>query len=232
MRFKAIILFLMAVTAVTLTANADTTYRVRTHDFSRVKVYDNMSVVCKCNPDSAGYAVFTCDDRLADAFIFSENNGTLSMHVATEYVDVKTLPVVTVYSTFLTCVESSSSGDVKVDKPTGCPEFKCRLIGNGSISINDVNANIVKASLDTGKGSLSISGKCNKAQYKMIGTGCINAEQLESNTALCSVLGTGSISCAPEELLKLRGLGSTTVYYKGNPRKITKAGLGKIVPLK
>lgn len=205
-----------------------TTYRVHTGDFSKLRVFDNMKVVYESRPDSAGYAVFTCDDKLADAFIFSMNGNTLSAHIATEYTNTEGLPVVHIYSNFLTYFESSSSARVVVNKIAACPEFTCRLIGNGQMSIDNIHTNTLKASLDTGRGTLAISGKCDKALLKLTGTGTINADMLACKSAICTVLGTGSIGCAPTDLLKLRGLGSTTVYYRGTPKKIVKAGLGKL----
>lgn len=205
-----------------------TTYRIHTGDFSKLRVYDNMTVVYESRPDSAGYAVLTCDDSLADAFIFSMNGDVLSAHVSTEYANVESLPTVHVYSNFLTYIESSSSARVTAAKVAACPEFSCRLIGNGQMSVDDIHTKTLKASLDTGRGTLAISGKCEKALLKMIGTGTISADRLACKSVICTAFGTGSIGCAPTDLLKLRGLGSTTVYYRGTPRKVVKAGLGKL----
>ena len=46
----------------------------------------------------------------------------------------------------------------------------------------------------------------------------------------CNVLGTGSIGCAPEESLDVRGIGTTKVYYSGSPA-IKKVGGARLAQM-
>lgn len=64
----------------------------------------------------------------------------------------------------------------------------------------------------------------------MVGTGTISADRLEADVVQCKILGSGSIGCWPLQKLNVRGIGSTKVYYKGDPQ-VKKSGGGKLYPL-
>lgn len=202
-------------------------YKVEVGQFDKLKVTDNVNVVYRCNPDSTGYAQYVGGKEFADAFIITPKNGTLKIQVSTEDVGNPALPTLFVYSDFLTSVENSSSFSVTVEDPAPCAEFSAKEIGNGSITVENLKANVVKASIATGNGSVNISGKCQKAELKMVGTGLISTDRLEATDVKCKILGSGSIGCWPVERLSVKGIGSTKIYYKGDP-VVKKSGGGKV----
>lgn len=209
------------------------TYTIRVDEFNRLKVNNDINVRYVCNTDSAGLAVFTCEDRFADAFIFSNKNGVLKISINTDYARLwDYLPAVTVYSTFLTSAENQSKLTLDVIGVPHCPELTFKQVGNGTINASDLNATKIKATIATGKGTINIDGEAEYAVLEMIGTGKIDAENLEVKDVSCKVLGTGSITCWPIDKLSVSGLASTTVYYKGEPATIKKSGVAKIEPLK
>ena len=53
------------------------------------------------------------------------------------------------------------------------------------------------------------------------------AEEVE-----CRLTGTGSAYCSPLSKLKIRGIGTGKVYYRGNPEKIEKSGLTTVKAVK
>ncbi|WP_301747048.1 hypothetical protein, partial [uncultured Duncaniella sp.] len=106
-------------------------YELNVGEFHELKVVDGINVVYSCHPDSAGLAVFTCPSSQASAFIFNNKKGKLSMQISTEHVGVANLPVITVYSTYLTKVENSGDSLVKVINVAQGPKFSAKLIGNG-----------------------------------------------------------------------------------------------------
>lgn len=206
-------------------------YAIKVGDFSKLKVSDNCNVIYTTNPDSLGYAYFRAEREFADAFIFSNSSGTLKIQVNTEDVGKKGLPTVHIASRFLTDIESSSTLKVSISSPAPCAIIKSTLIGNGTLIVEGVNSDKAEASLKTGNGTLTISGSCQQAKLSMLGTGTLQADMLKANEVSCRILGSGTIGCWPVEKLSTSGIGSTKVYYKGNPVSVKKRGGGKLLRL-
>lgn len=192
-------------------------YELNVGEFHELKVVDGINVVYSCHPDSAGLAVFTCPSSQASAFIFNNKKGKLSMQISTENVGTANLPVITVYSTYLTKVENSGDSLVKVLNVAQGPKFSAKLIGNGRISVHDVKATEVGAAISTGNGTLAITGVCDHANFNFMGTGVIQADDLQAQTASVKAGGTGSIGLWATKSFTVMGAGSTKVYYKGSP---------------
>lgn len=208
----------------------ETTYNTYCGPFDRLEVTDNVNVVYVNHPDSAGYARYTGDRRFADAFIFSNSKGKLKVQVNTEDVNDPELPTLYLYSNFLTSVSNSSVSRLEIRSIAPCPELKVKQIGNGTIVIHGIDSDRVKGSIATGNGQIVLSGVAREAKYVMVGTGTIQADLLRADVVECRVAGTGTIGCWPVESLNVRGLGSTKVYYKGDP--VVKKGPGvKVFPL-
>lgn len=205
------------------------TYRLNVGRFDKVKITDNVNVIYKTVPDSIGMAVFTGAEEFADAFIFSNNKGKLTIQVNSEDVNHPELPTLYIYSDYITAMESSSALKVTVNHTIPVPSFSAKVIGNGTIVANGINATSMEAVVATGKGVIDISGKCQKAEYRMVGTGKIEALGMEATEVKCTILGTGDIYCWPTKELVSKGIGSTKIYYKGNP-EISKKGGGHILP--
>lgn len=228
-RFLAIF---AVVCAFLVTAQARTqTYRLQVGQFDRLSVYDNVPVVYHANPDSTGYVVYRADEDLADVLMFTNAKGNLKVQIATDKIqDVTDLPVVHVYSDYLTSVENSSALSVKVLSNNSVPRFTARLMGNGEIVADNIKAGEVEAQFMTGNGVIALSGSCDKAVYRMVGTGTIQADEMQAQTVNCKIMGGGSIGCWADTRLDVRGIGSTKIYYKGTPT-VKKVGGGKLFPL-
>lgn len=206
-------------------------YKVEVGQFDKIKVLDNVNVVYRCLPDSTGFIQYRGAKEFADAFIITpKSDGTLRIQVSTEDVGHPDLPTLYIYSDFLTEVENSSTFSVVVENPAPCAEFKAFQIGNGSIAVENLKTNKLSATLNTGNGTVNVSGNAVKAVYKMVGTGIISADRLEAEDVQCKILGSGSIGCWAVSKLSVKGIGSTKIYYKGDP-KIKKSGGGKLYPL-
>ena len=63
----------------------------------------------------------------------------------------------------------------------------------------------------------------------MAGTGTIQADMLKATDVTCQYVGGGSISTYPLNNLTAKGIGSTRIHYRGNP-KIKHRGGGKLIP--
>lgn len=230
---KIISSILLLVCCISATAANLVKYELKVNEFHELKVVDGINVVYSCNPDSAGLAVFTCPSDEAAAFIFNnpKGKGVLSMQLSTESIGRKNMPVVYVYSTFLTKVENSGDSLVKVLNVAKGPKFSAQLIGNGRLVVKNVKATEVNAGISTGNGTLVIAGECELAKIKLVGTGVIQADELKADEVSVKASGTGSVGVWPLESLSVSGVGSTKVYYKGEP-KIKNRTLGiKTLPL-
>lgn len=209
-----------------------TRYELDVNDFSELKVIEGLNVDYKCVPDSAGKAVFTTTPDLASVLMLSNNKGKLEMQISTDGIDYKDLPVITVYSNFLTRVENSGDSTVRVLSVAPGPQFKAKVIGNGRLVVRNVNATQVDANLSTGNGQVVLYGKCQSAKYSLTGTGSIQADDLKAVSVKCRSTGTGTIGCYVTGDLMVVGMGSGKVYYAGHPEKITTRSVGlKVIPL-
>lgn len=231
-RYPIILLFLAAMFLAPSVANAENShYELHIGEFHKLQIDDNVNVVWRSHPDSAGYVRFHGADRFADAFIFSNKNGNLKVQVAPEDVNQPDLPVLYIYSSFLSEVKSSSALTVTAVDVPAAAQLKFTLIGNGSIKAMGLNAPTVEAKVTTGNGIITLSGKCNNARFAMIGTGQIRADELLADDVNCQIMGTGAIYTCALKSLHAKGIGSTKIYYRGNPAEVSKRGGGKFIQM-
>lgn len=202
-------------------------------DFSTLKVTAPVNVDYVCSADSAGMAVFYADAPVSSCIGFTQSGDELRVSFTTDDVPAGPLPRVTVYSTFLTKVSNSADSTVRVISDVKCPTFSATQQGNGSVVVRNVQAEKVDAHLMTGKGQVVVYGRARKANYTMVGAGIIQGDGLEALDVNVKAGGTGQIGCWVTDNLVVKGVGSTTVYYRGTPKTIKKFALGvKIEPLK
>ena len=206
-------------------------YEVKTGSFTKLIIPDNLQVVYTCDPERAGTAHFECEDTIADALMFSRSGSDkLKVQISPDFIGQKLdLPVIYVYSEFLVEVESSSNEKVTVKGLPRCAGFKATIFNNGVIDLQDIDMGKLTARLMTGHGTINISGKADEAVFSLAGTGTIDASRAPVGKVSCHVFGGGQIYCHPLDEIKLKGLGSTTVYYSGKPATVKKQGIGKLV---
>ena len=227
------ILFLIATLSMAVTAMCGGRWHeLKVGAFASLEVVNNIRVTCKFLPDSVGYVRFFTEDEMADAVILDKSKPSRLKVMASPDFAVRTdrIPHIYVYTDILESVQSDSEKKVSVVNPAKCAKFKAVLIGNGNLEVSGINAHRVIGILATGNGKVRLSGHGEDTLLKLTGTGSIEAHDLYADKVTCHVLGGGEIYCYPKEIV-LKGLGSTRVYYRGTPDKITKSGLGKLLPL-
>lgn len=233
MRYFYFVISLLCAMASAFSASAEekiSTYSLNVGRFDKINVVDDANVVFRCSADSTGYVMFRTTPKMADAYIFTNPDGCLKIQVDTREIDDPDLPVIYVYSDFLTSAVSSSAYSLRVEGNMPVPKFSAKLIGNGELIATGINATQVDVSLMTGNGTIVIDGITSKANFRVVGTGLINADALKAEAVSCNFMGGGTLGCWAEKTLDTRGIGTTRVYYKGEP-KIKKVGGGKIYPL-
>ncbi|MDE6199602.1 MAG: DUF2807 domain-containing protein [Muribaculaceae bacterium] len=223
--FITLLMALGATSAVT--AQSVQHYELKVNDFKELRVDNHIPVDYRCNPDSAGYAVFNATDAQAGWVIFDNNGrGKLSVQTDTDYQPGQPMPHITVYSSSLEKVVNSGDSLVRVNNLPASDKFKAVLIGNGRLSVPGVEASTVEASIHSGNGQLTIEGRCTEAKLHLIGTGTILADRLEAVKVKATVVGTGNIGCSPSESITVMGAGSGSVLYKQAPPSIKSRGVG------
>ena len=204
---------------------------VEVGQFEKLKINGNINVVYKNLPDSTGLARYDNRGEENPTFKFtSKGDGNLKVEPSDDNWSADDLPVLYLYSDFLSAVESYSDKAVEILSVAPSASFSLNQIGNGSITADNVRCNNLSASITTGNGSIFVSGSCLNANFRMVGTGLISADRLKADNIKCRILGTGSIGCWPLENLNITGLGTTKIYYKGKPN-IKKTGGGKLFEL-
>ena len=198
--------------------------------FSKLSVDDNINVVYMGADGSPSRVTYEGDQKYAKAFIITHKGNKLRIQVETLYVDDPELPTLYVYSDFLENASLSAESTLTLKSVAPGSNLDLSVMGNGSLIAENIRATKVGASIKSGNGTISISGHCQTANFTMLGNGTIQADRLEAVTVNCKMLGQGSIGCWPTEELKVRGIGTTKIYYKGTP-KIDKKGGGKLFPL-
>ncbi len=205
-------------------------FKLPVGQFSKLSVDDNVNVVYVGGDDSPSRVAYEGDQKYARAFIITHKGNKLRIQVETLYVDDPELPTLYVYSDFLENASLSAESTLTLKSVAPGSNLDLSVMGNGSIVADNIRATKIGASIKSGNGTISISGHCQQANFNMLGNGTIQADRLEATIVNCKMLGNGSIGCWPVEELKVRGIGSTKIYYKGSP-KIDKKGGGKLFPM-
>ena len=209
-------------------------YEVNVNDFSELKVLEGLNVDYKCSEDSNGYVVFNAAPDIASVIMLNNNKSCLEIQISTDGIDYDNLPRITVYSRFLNKVENDGDSLVRVLTVAPTASFRATLIGNGGLAVHGINTNNFVGAIKTGNGVIAVNGKTTKAQLSVVGTGSIQADDLNANEIKCSLSGTGIIECNPASKLTVVatfGVSSGKVYYRGKPEIKDRAPGVKILPI-
>lgn len=205
-------------------------FKLPVGQFSKLSVDDNVNVVYVGGDGSPSRVAYEGDQKYAKAFIITQKGNKLRIQVETLYVDDPELPTLYVYSDFLENASLASESTLTLKSVAPGSKLDLSVMGNGSITAENIRATKIGAAIKSGNGTISISGHCQQANFSMLGNGTIQADRLEATNVTCKMLGNGSIGCWPVDELKALGIGNTKIYYKGSP-KIDKKGGAKLFPL-
>ncbi len=229
---KRVLISIVMLTALAVTACAQGMKHrvVDVGDFRRLALIDDINVNYRCNPDSAGLAVFTCSQDIANRLIFNTNsNGRLSIQVKSDLQQLHNLPTITIYSSSLIEAENAGDSTLRINNLPATDHFKVRLIDNGKIILRKVKANKLELQILSGKGTIIADGKCDELALRLVGAGEIQADDVVATDVSCRIIGTGNMGCNVNGgNLKVNGSGTGKVYYKGHPDKVSVKKLGSI----
>lgn len=187
--------------------------------FNKVKVSGELNVDCVYCPDSVGMVLV--DAPHAEQLPWVEvHTGGDKLHLKLAKPEGVTtagnLPSVRVYTNYLVKAENEGDSTLRVLSTADMPEFEAKLMGNGRVSVRQLNVDKVKASFFAGRGSITLAGKARTAHYTVDGAGTIQADALECEEASVRSIGTGTIGVNASRKLKVNGAGGT-IYYIGAP---------------
>ena len=229
MRRLLISILLLWATALMATAQP-MRHEIKVGNFTRLALLDDINVNYRCNPDSAGMVIVVCPKETIDNFIFTLSaSGRLTIQIEDTYERQGNLPTLTVYSSTLDEVENSSDSTLRISGLPRLKSFKARLVDNGKIIVRDIFASQLELQILSGKGKIIASGGCDDLSIRLVGTGEVQADNVQATTVSCRIMGTGTIGCNVNGgELKVSGSGTGKVYYKGTPSKVTVRKLGTI----
>lgn len=233
---KRIICSIACVIAVSLMASAQVKrHEIKVGNFTRVNLLDDINVDYRCNADSAGLIVVDGTREVVNSLIFSVNDkGRLSIQVDDAFERLGGLPKLTIYSSNLEEAENSGDSTLRISGLPSMKSFKVRNTDNGKVIVRGVKASQLELQILSGKGKIIADGTCDDLSLRLIGTGEIQADNVEATNVSCRIMGTGSMGCKVNGgQLKVNGSGTGKVYYKGNPSKVTvhKLGTIKAIPM-
>lgn len=228
---KRVLISVLLVCAIAFMSRAQVEHHVvKLGEFTHLSLVDNINVNYRCNPDSAGLAVFSSTKEVANSIIFSISaKGRLSIQMDDDFERLTNLPTITVYSTTLDEAENSGDSTLRVSQLPPLKAFKVRLTDNGKVIARGVRASKLELQILSGRGKIIADGSCDELALRLVGTGEIQADGVTATDVSCRIMGTGSIGCNVNGgALKVSGSGTGKVYYKGTPSKVTVRKLGTI----
>jgi len=233
---KRVLISFLLVATVSLVAMAQVErHQFRVGDFTRLSLIDDINVNYRCNADSAGLAVVECPKDMLDHMKFNlSSKGRLSIQVDDVLDRMESLPVIIVYSSSLEEAENDGDSTLRVSGLPPMKAFKIRLTDNGKVIARGLRASQLELQILSGKGKIIADGSCDDLALRLVGTGEIQADQVEATSVSCRIIGTGTVGCSVQGgELKVSGSGTGKVYYKGTPSKVTVRKLGTIqaIPL-
>ncbi len=228
------ILLLTLIAAIGVNAQTQS-YVLKVGDFINLQIDNGVNVDYRCNADSAGIATFDATPDKASVLIFNynEKKKRLEVELSESGLTMSGIPRVTVYSSALVYAENSSDSLLRVFSPKVVPlkkdkepKFNAKVIGNGRLAIHNLDVPELSCNVVTGRGTITVSGRCEAASYSLTGTGTIQADNMKAKDVSTRIVGTGTIGCYASDELSVHGIGSGTVYYTGSPATVVMKGLG------
>lgn len=218
---------ILLLTVFTLTAQTPRQYTTDVGRFTELRIKNSIPVDYVESEDSAGIVTFAANDTVSQAIVFENKNGKLTISLEPRTFGRKNfIPRVTVRSRALHTAANEGDSLVRILGLKTMDKFHAKLTGNGTLSVQNIDANEVKAAITFGAGRLNITGKCDKAILDNTGQGIVQAGGLKSRVAVCYIMGTGNIDCNVSEDLSIKGMGSGTVLYSGTPKEVRNRGIG------
>jgi carbon monoxide dehydrogenase subunit G len=116
---------------------------------------------------------------------------------------------------------------MRIDRVVG-DGFEGGVAGSGKLSIGEVQVGRLKMGI-SGSGRAQARGRAQQAQYKIAGSGGIDARNVAAETAAVSIAGSGEVTAHATSSAKVDIAGSGDVEILGGGKcTVSKAGSGNV----
>ncbi len=121
----------------------------------------------------------------------------------------------------------AGSGNVAIDRVKG-DQLDLALSGSGNLSVAAVDVARLAATM-TGSGDLSVAGRAGQAKALLTGSGDLKGDQLATDVADVSLIGSGDLSIGARRNAKVNLAGSGDIRIAGPANcSITRTGSGDV----
>ena len=157
----------------------------------------------------SGTVELTAPDNYIELYKFENNGNELEINFAKQHINIHTRNVkIKVYTNNLLALKNSGASSIRMDS-----------LDTDRIEI-----------INSGVGSIAISGLADNVTLQNSGVGSINAENLKALNVKANVSGVGSITCYASERIEGKVSGVGSLKYVGNPKHKNnkRTGVGSI----
>jgi|WetSurSiteA1Bulk_404760.scaffolds.fasta_scaffold00083_11 hypothetical protein len=144
------------------------------------------------------------------------------------------------------CLQPSHPIEITVNTPSvheiglyGSGKIRCYGLETDELAILLEGSGFIDCNLSTGSltshidgsGKITMSGNATNSDLKIIGSGYIQASQVQSAICYAYISGSGRIDARVSDMLDVTIIGSGNVYYWGNPGVLETyiSGSGKVI---
>lgn len=157
----------------------------------------------------SGTVELTAPENYIELYKFENNGNELEINFAKQHINIHTRNVkIKVYTNNLLALKNSGASSIRMDS-----------LDTDRIEI-----------INSGVGSIAISGLADNVTLQNSGVGSINAENLKALNVIANVSGVGSITCYASERIEGKVSGVGSLKYAGNPKHKNnkRTGVGSI----
>ena len=145
----------------------------------------------------SGTVELTAPENYIELYKFESNGNELEINFAKQHINIHTRNVkIKVYTNDLLALKNSGASSIRMDS-----------LDTDRIEI-----------INSGVGSIAISGLADNVTLQNSGVGSINAENLKALNVKANVSGVGSITCYASEKIEGKVSGVGSLKYAGNPK--------------
>ena len=145
----------------------------------------------------SGTVELTAPENYIELYKFENNGNELEINFAKQHINIHTRNVkIKVYTNNLLALKNSGASSIRMDS-----------LDTDRIEI-----------INSGVGSIAISGLADNVTLQNSGVGSINAENLKALNVKANVSGVGSITCYASEKIEGKVSGVGSLKYAGNPK--------------
>ncbi|MDR1507442.1 MAG: DUF2807 domain-containing protein [Treponema sp.] len=134
---------------------------------------------------------------------------------------------INVYVKNISRIKVSGQGNVNINNVLETDNIELKISGSGKIG-GKIESNNLVADI-SGSGEINISGVCPQIELKISGSGNINTPDMDVESALVEISGSGETKIDVKRELIGRISGSGNIFYKGTPKiEVNISGKGGI----